>query len=149
MILSAATFEGSLAWLTKIYNFRTIKILVLCFLGEKMSILKKIRDFEHKQAMVNIIHAYSGKVFNIDTEEMILQNAMLQVISQRRSEKKRIAFFAPEDTFVGNFGDIPVLLEELGHDVIWLYGQPSRFLTEVQKNSFLIVDDMMRHVKKH
>jgi hypothetical protein len=99
------------------------------------------------QALINIIeHHYKKKLsLNSLTEELLVQHS-LKVIATRKTSKPRVAFFAPEDGFLGNFGQIPEILRSRDFEVIWLLGQAHHFLNDSHDDKFLVVGNMIEYI---
>ena len=104
-------------------------------------------EVEDKQALINVLKRDTGIPFDQTVDIAVLQLVTIATLNLRRTDASRIAFFAPEESFVGNFGEIPQLLEAMGNEVIWLFGQPDRFLDTSPKNGYFIMDDMIRPLK--
>ena len=104
-------------------------------------------EIEDKQALINVLKRDTGIPFDQTVDIAVLQLVTIATLNLRRTDASRIAFFAPEESFVGNFGEIPQLLEAMGNEVIWLFGQPDRFLDTSPKNGYFIMDDMIRPLK--
>jgi hypothetical protein len=99
---------------------------------------------ENVQALVNIIeHQYKTKISLHSLTRELLFHHSLKVIATRKTLKPRIAFFAPEDGFLGNFGQIPEILKSRNFEVIWLLGQAHHFLQNTHDDKFLVVGNMI------
>jgi len=98
-------------------------------------------------ALINIIeHHYKKKVsLHSLTKELLVQHS-LKIIATRKTSKPRVAFFAPEDGFLGNFGQIPEILRSRDFEVIWLLGQAHHFLNNTHDDKFLVVDNMIEYI---
>ena len=99
------------------------------------------------RALINIIeHHYKKKVsLHSLTKELLVQHS-LKIIATRKTSKPRVAFFAPEDGFLGNFGQIPEILRSRDFEVIWLLGQAHHFLNNLHDDKFLVVDNMIEYI---
>ena len=104
-------------------------------------------EVEDKQALINVLKRDTGIPFDQAVDVAVLQLVAIATLNLRRTDASRIAFFAPDESFVGNYGEIPQLLEAMGNEVIWLFGQSDRFLDTAPKNSYFIMGDMIRHLK--
>lgn len=102
---------------------------------------------ENVQALVNIIeHQYKTKISLHSLTQELLFHHSLKVIATRKTLKPRIAFFAPEDGFLGNFGQIPEILKSRNFEVIWLLGQAHHFLQNTHDDKFLVVGNMIEYI---
>ena len=104
-------------------------------------------EVEDKQALINVLKRDTGIPFDQNVDVAVLELVAIATLNLRRTDASRIAFFAPEESFVGNFGEIPQLLEAMGNEVIWLFGQPDGFLDTAPKNCYFVMGDMIRHLK--
>ena len=101
---------------------------------------------EDKQALINVLKRDTGIPFDQAVDVAVLQLVAIATLNLRRTDASRIAFFAPDESFVGNYGEIPQLLEAMGNEVIWLLANLIG-LDTAPKNSYFIMDDMIRHLK--
>ena len=79
------------------------------------------------RALINIIeHHYKKKVsLHSLTKELLVQHS-LKIIATRKTSKPRVAFFAPEDGFLGNFGKFQ---RSSNPEVLKLFGCLVRHIT--------------------
>jgi len=75
-----------------------------------------------------------------------LEEFELHCIGKRTDHSMKIGFFCPNEGFAGNFGYLPLELENRGCEVLWLFGTIAGYLESSHKNKWLIINDMARRI---